>query len=146
MKDKGPDRVSIRDKDKEIYDELQKKDKSSPLLNKRNRVLYMLALITGFSEGEPIKLDKKKGYILLENLSDEDKVIIKAIAVSEEKDLSVLTDREKVYTIADEYAAAGIRLLKKKILGREYGSYIKELESELIKQIRRIEGALSKIR
>lgn len=45
----------------------------------------------------------------------------------------MLNDKEKVYKIANEYAAGGIQLLKKRIFGQNFGSYSKRLESELKK-------------
>lgn len=138
MESKGPDRVYIRKADRSVYDQLNNKMKSSPFYKKKNRVLYMAALVIGFTDAERLELTSKEGYILLESLEDVDKAIIKAIAVAEEGDLNALVDKEKVYTIADEYAAGGIQLLKDEILGGGYGSYIKKLESRLVEESKKI--------
>lgn len=138
MVNKEPDRLYIRKSDRKDYERLLEKD--SPFVGKENKDLFMGALITGFHEGTRLKLDKKKGFFLLYHLDDKEKSIIKAIAVAEEGDLNILLDKKKVYSIAEEYAAGGIKLLKDKVFSGGYGSYIKKLESELIDEFERIKG------
>jgi hypothetical protein len=135
----GPDRVNIRKSDRDIYKDLREKS-TSPFKGKDNRVLYMMALAVGFIDGERLEFEpgEKEGFILLKTLEDEDIAIINAIAVAEEDNLSVLADKKKVYTIADEYAAGGIRLLNGEVFGGEYGSYIKKLEGRLVEEYQRI--------
>ena len=142
MNVKGIDRVFIEKKDREdIYEKLLK-NRGSPLYGKNNRVPYILALVVGFTKGERLKIVKKDGFILIENLQDEDLSLIKAIAVKEDGNLDVLLDREKVFRIADEYANCGIKLLNNSILGKEYGSYFKKLEAELIDKFNEVKGSL----
>jgi len=138
MVNKEPDRLYIRKSDRKDYDRLLEKD--SPLVGKENKDLFTMALITGFHEGTRVKLDKREGFFLLYHLNDEENSIIKAIAVAEEGDLNILLDKKKVYSIAEEYAAGGIKLLRDKIFSGEYGSYIKKLESELIDEFERIKS------
>jgi hypothetical protein len=54
----------------------------------------------------------------------------------------VLVDEGKVYSIAEEYAAGGINILKHKVLREEFGSYIKKLESELIDKYEKIKKSI----
>jgi len=136
MVNKEPDRLYIRKSDRKDYDRLLEKD--SPLVGKENKDLFMMALITGFHEGTRIKLDKREGFFFLYHLNDDENSIIKAIAVAEEGDLNILLDKKKVYSIAEEYTAGGIKLLRDKVFSGEYGSYIKKLESELIDEFERI--------
>jgi len=138
MVNKEPDRLYIRKSDRKHYDRLLEKD--SPLVGKENKDLFMLALITGFHEGARVKLDKREGFFLLYHLNDKENSIIKAIAVAEKGDLNILLDKKKVYSIAEEYAAAGIKLLRDKVFSGGYGSYIKKLESELIDEFERIKN------
>jgi hypothetical protein len=138
MVNKEPDRLYIRKSDRKDYDRLLEKD--SPLVGKENKDLFTMALITGFHEGTRLKLDKREGFFLLYHLNDEENSIIKAIAVAEEGDLNILLDKKKVYSIAEEYAAGGIKLLRDKVFSGEYGSYIKKLESELIDEFERIKS------
>jgi len=138
MENKAPDRLNIRKSDRKDYDRLLEKD--SPFAGKENKDLFMMALIIGFHEETRVKLDRKEGFILLYHLNDKENSIIKAITVGEEGDLNILLDKKKVYSIAEEYAAGGIKLLKDKVFSGGYGSYIKKLESELIDEFERIKS------
>ena len=141
MISKEPDRLYIRKSDRKDYDRLLEKD--SPFVGKENKDLFMMALITGFHEGTRIKLDKREGFFLLYHLNDKENSIIKAIAVAKEGDLNILLDKKKIYSIAEEYATSGIKLLKDKVFSGGYGSYIKKLESELIDEFERIKNKKS---
>jgi len=136
MENKMPDRLNIRKSDRKDYDRLLEKD--SPFAGKENKDLFMMALIIGFHEETRVKLDRKEGFFLLYHLNDKENSIIKAIAVAKEGDLNILLDKKKVYSIVEEYAAGGIKLLKDKVFSGGYGSYIKKLESELIDEFERI--------
>ena len=138
MENKMPDRLNIRKSDRKDYDRLLEKD--SPFAGKENKDLFMMALIIGFHEETRVKLDGKEGFFLLYHLNDKENSIIKAIAVAEEGDLNILLDKKKVYSIVEEYAAGGIKLLKDKVFSGGYGSYIKKLESELIDEFERIKS------
>lgn len=126
MSDNGtPDRLYIPDRDP--YEKISNSDY---LKDKKNRVYYMMALTLGWVNGERIKLDSREGYVRTSYLKDTDKALIKAIAVAEEEDLNILTEKEKVYSIADEYAASGVILLKDEVFGKS-GSLPKKLEKRL---------------
>ncbi len=140
MENKMPDRLNIRKSDRKDYNRLLEKD--SPFSGKENKDLFMMALIIGFHEETRVKLDGKEGFFLLYHLNDKENSIIKAIAVAEEGDLNILLDKKKVYSIVEEYAAGGIKLLKDKVFSGGYGSYIKKLESELIDEFKKFEEEL----
>lgn len=44
-----------------------------------------------------------------------------------------MLDKQKIYSIAEQYATGGISLLKAKVMSGEYGSYAKKLESDLLR-------------
>ena len=127
---KEPTRFYIEKSDKKDYDRLLERD--SPLRGKDNKELFILAMTVGFREGQRMSLSKKEGYFMTSYLNEEEKSIIKALAVAEEGDLGVLINKKKVHTIAEEYANGGIKLLKDKVFSGEYGSYAKKLEAELV--------------
>ena len=133
---KVPDRLNIRKSDRKDYDRLLEKD--SPFAGKENKDLFMMAMIIGFQEGSRTPLDKKEGFVRIEYLNEREKSVIKAISVTEGGDLSVLADKRKVYSLAEEYAAGGIKLLKGKVFSGGYGSFIKKLESELVEGFEKI--------
>jgi len=127
-----PDRLYIRKKDKEIFDRIL--GNGSPLsrdLGFENKDIFFLALSLGYDAKNRRTLDKRLGYFLSKNLNDEDEAVMCALAVAEEGDLAVLFDRKKVFLIAEEYAAGGIRLLQDKVQSG-MGSFSKRLESSLI--------------
>ena len=136
MKSEGPRVLNIRKADKDDYKRLMEKD--SPFAGKDDKDLFLMAMIMGFSERSRTPLDRQKdSFVRIEYLKEREKSIITAIAVADEGDLSVLADKRKVYSIAEEYAAGGIKLLKEKVLGG-YGSFIKKLESELVEGFEKI--------
>ena len=69
------------------------------------------------------------------NLNDREKSVFYAIAVAEEN-LTVLSEEDEIYTIAEEYANGGIKLLKDKVFSKEPGSFIKKFESELMGELK----------
>jgi dnd system-associated protein 4 len=140
MNEKAPDRLYIRKSDRAEYSRLLEKD--SPFKEKENKDLFMMAMVVGFHAGNRIGLDKKEGFIRVEYLNPIEESIIKTIAISEEGSLDILLDKKKVYSIAEEYATGGIKLLKDEVFSGEYGSYSKKLESELIDEFEKIERDL----
>ena len=107
--------------------------KDSPFANAQNKEIFLAAMVVGFHEGGRIEVKNREGYIRTEYLSDEERALIRAIAISAEGGLNALLDEQKVYSIAEEYATGGISLLKAKVFSGEYGSYVKKLESELLR-------------
>jgi len=131
MKDKDPDRLYCRKKDRKEYELLAKE---GPFEGKKLIDIFMMAMIAGFHEAHKIELDKKEGLILLQYVPRKQKTIIKAIAVAEEGNLDILLDKKRVYSIAEEFATGGIKSLKEKVFSGDYGSYIKRFESELAEE------------
>jgi len=145
MSDKIPDRVSINDKDKKEYDRLKEKDSPFKIFkNKEDKEvkgknLFMIAMVIGYSQvGTPLKLDKKLGYAQLTSFTEDDISIIKSIAVAKEKSLDVLLDKNKVFSIAEEYANSGIKLLKDDVFSGDYGDYLIRLEEKLVSEYEKI--------
>ena len=124
-----PDRVYV---EKSAIKDFERLREDSPFKGRENKELFLLAMSTGFHEGSLKKLEKKEGFVRTEYFSPEEKAVIKSIAIRKEGGLNVLLDKKKVYSIAEEYAAAGIKILSEKVFGGEYGSYIKKLESDLV--------------
>lgn len=130
MNKKPRDRIFIDSADRKDFERLKKPD--APLAGKENKELFMMALIVGYNEGNRIPLKDKYGFVRLEYLSEKEDAIIKSIAISEEGGLDVLLDKDKVYTIAEEYASGGIKLLKSQVMGKIHGDYMKWFESKII--------------
>ena len=131
MATKERDRLFINKSDRKDY-EMLLKSKDSPFLSRRNKVPFVIAMLFGVKARTRTRLKKKDGWIYVDYLNDDEESIIKAIAVFEAGDLNVLLDKDRVYTIAEEYAATGIKLLKAKVFSGGYGTFAKKLESDLI--------------
>jgi len=132
MSKKLPDRLHIRKVDVETY-KLLAKERSSFLNGKENKELFIMAMVYGFLRGNRLKLDKKEGFIREEYLKDEYRTVMKALAMKEEGGLEVLLNPQKVYSIAEEYAAGGIGYLKNDVFNKKQGSYVKRFEELLVK-------------
>lgn len=128
---KKVDRIYVDKKDLADFDKL--KEKYSPFANSQNKEIFLAAMVIGYHEGGRIELKNKEGYFRTEYLTDEERALIKAIAVSTQGNLNILLDDQKVYSIAEEYAAGGISILKARVFSGEYGSYAKKLESDLLR-------------
>ena len=133
---KKPDRLSVDRKDLEDFNRLKATD--SPFAGSQNKDVFIAAMVIGYYEGSRVKIKRKEGYVRESYLNPEDLALINALAVSEEGNLNVLLDAQKVFSIAEEYATGGIRLLKARVFGEEYGSYTKKLESELLRAYEKI--------
>ena len=133
---KKVDRLYVDKRDIKDFNRL--KDKDSPFAGSQNKDVFLAAMVIGHHEGSRLELKKKEGYVREEYLTAEDLALIRAIAVSEEGSLNVLLDKQKVFSIAEEYAAGGIKLLKARAFSGEYGSYAKKLESELLRTYEKI--------
>ena len=131
IQDEFPDRLFIRKSDKKNYKDLLE-DRESLFKGKGNKRVFLMAMITGFRDGSRIQLDKKFGFVRTEYLNSEEISIIKAVAVAEKGDLDAVLNKKEVFSIAEEYAASGIRLLKDRVFSGEYGSYAKKLEESLV--------------
>jgi len=140
MEQKTPDRLYVNKRDD--FKRLLEKD--SPLVGYDYKYIFMLALTIGFVEACRLVLESSKEELTrIEYLNGKEKSIIKAIAVAETQDLNVLLNINKIYSIAEEYAAGGIKLLIQKVLSVEYGSYIKRLGDELEEKFKEIKEKIS---
>lgn len=128
---KKVDRLYVDRRDIKDFNRL--KDNDSPFAGSQNKDVFLAAMVIGYHEGSRLELKHKEGYVREEYLTKEDLALIRSIAVSEEGNLNVLLDKQKVFSIAEEYAAGGIKLLKARVFSGEYGSYSKKLESELLR-------------
>ena len=104
---KKVDRLYVDRRDIKEFNRL--KDRDSPFAGSQNKDVFLAAMVVGYHEGSRLELKQKEGYVREEYLSPEDLALIRSIAVSEEESLNVLLDKQKVFSIAEEYAAGGIK-------------------------------------
>lgn len=125
------DRLFVDKRDLEDFKRLREKD--SPFAKSENKDIFIAAMVVGFNEQCKMELKTKEGWMLKKTLHDQDLALIRALAIAEEGNLNVLLDETKVFSIAEQYAAGGIRLLKDRVFRVDFGSYSKRLESELLR-------------
>ena len=98
-----------------------------------NKHLFILTMALGFKNNQyfPLKSGEKHsgGYCRVESLSEEDKLLIKAIAVykAKEQNVNILIDPKQMYQIAEGYANGGISFLKE--LATQPGNFFINLMS-----------------
>jgi len=129
--EKKTDRFYVDKRDLSDFNRLKEKD--TPFAGSQNKDVFLAAMVVGYHERARVPLKTKEGYFMKTYLKEEELALINAIAVAEEKSLNILLDQQKVFSIAEEYAAGGIQLLKERVFSGEYGSYAKKLESELLR-------------
>ena len=86
----------------------------------------------GYHLGEREPVTERKDFFLSKYLDDVDIYLIQALAIAETNSLEVMLDKKEVYTIAEEYATGGLKILKDMVLSGTYGSFSKKLEVDLI--------------
>ena len=130
MIEKQPDRLYIENSDRVLYEELEKEIFNSPDLKERKNQFFF-ALAIGFKSEIRQPLNSKDGFFRSEYLQPRDSALLDAIAIYSTDDVDVITDRDMVFNIAEEYAHAGIRLLHDNVKSGQPGSYFKKLEIEI---------------
>ena len=80
----------------------------SPFESMKN--VFMLASFIGYNEKKRIPLGKDKEMIFAwaRFSPEEDVPLLRALALAETEDVEVLTDQDRILTIAEEYANGGI--------------------------------------
>ena len=134
MKDKDPkrepDRVCIDKYDRDLYNKIKEEDIFS---GKTAKELFLAAMAFGFKNNtrRPLKNREASGYLRTEYLSIEDRALIYAVALQEAHSEDVLSDKEEVFSIAEEFAHGGIRILHDAITSVQLGSFDKQFEKML---------------
>ncbi len=136
MKSKKPLTISVDKSCIEDFRRLLKKD--SPLKSKETKDVFLLAVAKGYSFKSRVKLKNKESFVRTEYLKDEDEALLKAIAISETKDWKILSDPKEIFAIAEEYAVGGIKHLKHEVFDKQYGSFLKRVESQLFDKAKKL--------
>lgn len=131
------DRVSIREDDRKVYTMIRDQ---GPLKGRSNKELFLLAMSLGIKNNNriPYGSKRKDGWFLLKDLGDKEKTLIYSIAIADSDDVDILTDKSKVFLIAEEYANGGIHFLKQEIFEKDNADFNKRFESILKKELEKI--------
>lgn len=118
--------------DRGLYDEIQKE----VFLEASNKDQFLFAMAFGFKHKTREKLTQRYSFFRAEYMGPQDEALIDALAVAETGSEDVLADRARVYQIAEEYAHAGIKLLRDEVTSRQFGSFYKQFERDLFDMLK----------
>ena len=120
-----PDRINIDKNDRELYDKLEE-----IFQGRTRKEQFLFAMAIGFKNDVRRPLKTKEGFFLIKDLRPEDDALINALGMYK-KGTEVLSNKEEVFRIAEEYAHAGIKILADEVKSSSFGSFTKKFEKEL---------------
>ncbi len=100
-----------------------------PFRGKENIDIFVIAMVKGVKGKRRSELKGREGFIRFNSIDQKSMNLIKGLAVSEAGSLTVLSDPEKVFQIAEEYANTGIHLLLEEFRGKDL---VGEMEDAMI--------------
>jgi dnd system-associated protein 4 len=117
---KGSDRVSIEDDVHDIYKSLSEKSaqnpESTPFLLMKDVFMWAVALGVRSEKRRPLSGSKREIFRWDQFSQDIDIPSLKVLALAEEEDVEILLHEDKILRIAEEFANAGIRILKSELI------------------------------
>jgi hypothetical protein len=141
--DRIPDRIYIDEEDRVLIktiddhpeaDVRQLLSNNAPAnRNRKEQFLYFMAVGVAHNTQLPIKKRESGGFFLLKDLKPEDNTLIDTVAIWDQGNADVLSDRAKVLEIAERYAHAGVRFIADNIDSQQFGSFLKKMEQDLWK-------------
>ncbi|MEA4956572.1 hypothetical protein SDC9_07707 [bioreactor metagenome] len=127
---KSRDRLNISKNDREIYTKIIKSE--GDLSGSSNTEIFLYSMMIGHYILKKREIvSPKEGYILAKYLTDDNWNLIRSIAVNEENSMEILQNIDAMFTIAEEYANAGIHRLNEWYFENEY-DFIERVEEFLI--------------
>lgn len=116
------DTVAIDEAAHEIYKQLTEGNNSLTVPFRTMKDVFMWAVCLGVQQGKTKPLTSKKVTVFrwAQFDSQTDIPLLKAIAIGDSGDVSILLKKNEILNIAEEYANAGIYDLRDSLLG-EYG-------------------------
>ena len=100
--------------------------------NKSRKEHFLYAMAIGFKNNVRLPFESRDGLFRTTDLRPEDESLIKALAlISTDNNFEILSNKDEMYTIAEEYAHGGIRIIIDKIESTPFGSYELHCEKDL---------------
>lgn len=112
----GSDRVNVENEMHEVYKEIVERSgqslENAPFMLMKDVFVWAAAL--GFQQGEkrPLSPGRQQPFRWSQLSQDLDVPSLKAIALADTGDVEVLLHNDRILRIVEEYANAGIRVLK----------------------------------
>lgn len=115
-----------------MYKDLEN-NPESPFYGEKLVDIWLFTVGYGRQHGEPETLPgNKKWMIRMTSLDDEGEWVVKSVAIKETGTTDVLQDGKQVFTIAQEYANAGIELLHEEVMDKDSDT-ISELTADIVR-------------
>lgn len=110
------DRIHIDESHHGLYKELTTEKENSFQPFKTMKDLFLFATLVGYLRGEKIGLKKGIGIFSWAQFSaQEDLPVLRALAIAETGDVTVLASQDELLTIAEEYANGGITEIREQV-------------------------------
>lgn len=106
-------------------------DKINLFKEKSRKEQFLFAMTIGFKNKVKRALKTKNGFFLIKDMRPEDEALLNVVAIYDTNSVEVLSNKEEVFKIAEEYAHAGVKLLYDKIESTQSGTFEKQFEKEL---------------
>ena len=109
--------IYIDESHHELYKELTKEKEGLLEPFETMKDLFLFATLVGYRRGERISLEKKKEIFTWAQFSAQaDVPVLRALAIAETRDVTVLANQDELLTIAEEYANEGIVEIGKQVV------------------------------
>ena len=110
-----------------------KEEKLSPFRDMTMKDVFIYAMAIGYERGKKVPLKRRTGVIPGNALRDEDYALVKAIGISQRKDVDILFEKKEkeLFKIAEEYANGGIDMLFYQVFGEDPGDPDRKMEQAL---------------
>lgn len=110
--------------------DLEQYDKIKIIDGEERKDQFMLAMAIGFKKKEKKPIINRHILFKTKYFKENDETLLNSIALYETGDVSTLAEKTNVYRIAEEYANAGIEILKEE--EDKHGNYLKKFEKNVI--------------
>ena len=109
--------VAYDKNDQEFYASLVAEDSSSIFKNRTRVDVFMYAMALGFNAKKRLPLEKKAANLNPSAINGDMRWLMRSVAVADTEDLDIIIKdhHTKVIEIAEEYANAGIKILREMI-------------------------------
>lgn len=122
-----------------MYEDLKTDAALSPFAGTTYKDIFLYAMAYGYRHGLQEELVKPRSNIPLSAFSEEEKWLVKAIAVKETGSLEILSDEKRVYEIAEEYANGALDMIYAEVFGGKPGEPYKRMMQDLWDEFERLE-------
>ena len=112
-----PRELAIEEEHRGRFNELTDSDSSSPFAGQQMSKVFMVSLGVGYDQGLSKSIDSQSKSIPWSALTENEKWVIKSVAIKEAETARILQDGEKVGKIAEEFAKGGFDYIDNLVKG-----------------------------